>query len=109
MDYSSWLTPEYMGMVAIITLALKFAIIPFVKNVLMTETHLQGYTPIIIAFVAALTLSFLYKFLQHVGIWDSRGVIMTILVAIFAACSAIGLNVTTQALKGKDVSINNGF
>jgi predicted PurR-regulated permease PerM len=107
-DVSAWLTPEYVAMIAVIAVVLKWAVVPFIKDVLMSTSQDKGYTPLIIAFVAALILAFLYKYLKGIGTWDSRGVIMTVLVAIFAAASAIGLNVTTQAIRGKDVSITDG-
>lgn len=105
--YSKWLSPEYVAMIAVIALTLKLLIIPIIKS-FMDDTHYKGYTPLVIAFLGALILSFMLKVLLDVGQWDAKGIVMTVFVAIFAATSAIGFNVTTQAVQGKDVSINDG-
>lgn len=105
--YSKWLTPEYAAMIAVIAFTLKILFVPIVKG-FIPETHYKGYTPVLIAFIGAVILSFLFKVSMGVGAWDVKDIVMTLFVAVFSATSAIGLNVTTQAMQGKNVSINDG-
>lgn len=100
-----WLAPHYLAMLAIITLTVKLMVVPFIKNYLLDETNAKGYTSLCIAYAAAIIAAFLYKFLFPFGAWTARDVVMVILVGVFSAVSAIGLNVTTQAFRGSDVSI----
>ncbi len=99
-----WLDPAYLPMVAAVALLLKFIIVPLVKSVL-EDTHPGGYTPLWIAYVAAIVACFLFKALFMAAPWTAKTVLMTIIAAIAAATSAIGLNVTTQAIQKNDVSI----
>jgi K+-sensing histidine kinase KdpD len=104
----AWLKPEYLAMLVIITLTVKLAVVPLVKAFLL-DTNVKGYTSIYIAYAGAILVSFLYKFLFPFGTWTIRDVLMVIIVGVFAALSAIGTNVTTQAMRGKDVSITDGY
>jgi hypothetical protein len=98
-----------MAMIAIIATMLKWAVVPGVKklytDLVCRELHWAGYTPLYIAYTASIGLSFLYKAMFNVGVWGWRDIVMTILVGIFAAASAVGGNTTIQAIKGNDVSI----
>lgn len=107
-----WLAPEYLAMLAVITLTVKLLVVPVLKSFFKDEfgnstTHPQGYTPLIVAYVGAIILAFMWKLLFPFGVWDVRAVVMVVLVGVFAAFSAIGMNVTTQAVQGKDVSISS--
>ena len=113
--YSKWLSPEYLLMLGVLSPAMKWGLIPLLKKIFWpnddcfnTTTHPKGYTPIWIAFIACVVAAFVWKYLFPFGSWDYRAIIMVVLVGIFAATSAIGLNVTTQAARGKDVSVSNG-
>lgn len=101
-----WLRPEYLPMLAIIALTVKLVVVPVVKALWYgSQTHPNGYTPVAIAVVSSIAISFLYKWLKDIGAWDAEGIIMTILVGLMAAFTAIGANVTTQVLRRSDVSI----
>lgn len=102
----SWVKPEYLPMLAMIAATVKYVIVPIIKALLTTST--KGNTSIVIAMVAAIVLSFVFKVIYPVGTWDAQGITMTIVVGIIAGFTAIGTNVTVQAIKGSDVSIKNG-
>lgn len=101
----AWLRPEYLPMLAIVALTVKYAVVPAVKFLLDLVTHPKGYTSITLAYGGSIVVSFLYKYMASVGTWDGKDIIMTLIVGLAAAAGAIGTNVTTQALRGSDVSI----
>jgi hypothetical protein len=100
-----WLKPDYIAMLAVITLTVKLALVPLIKNLFFYNTNEKGYTSVRITYVMSIIVGFLYKFLFPFGAWTARDVIMVIIVGVFSAFSALGANVTTQAIRGKDVSI----
>lgn len=102
----SWVKPEYLPMLAMIAATVKYVIVPIIKSLLTTST--KGSTSIVIAMVAAMILAFVFKVVYPVGTWDAQGITMTALVGLIAGFTAIGGNVTVQAIKGSDVSIKNG-
>lgn len=102
----SWVKPEYLPMLAIIAATVKYVIVPIIKAMLTPNT--KGSTPVVIAMVAAMILSFVFKIAYPVGTWDAQGITMTALVGLIAGFTAIGTNVTVQAIKGSDVSIKSG-
>ncbi len=104
--FKTWLSPEYIIMLGIVTLTVKLIVVPIIKSIVGGDNlNVKGHSSIIFAYIASIALSFAYKSLFAVGIWDARNIVMTVLVGIFSACSAIGLNISTQTLKGRDVSI----
>lgn len=102
----AWLKPEYIAMFAVIVLTVKLAVVPFIKA-LLTNTHVKGYTSVELAYAGSVVVAFLYKYMASVGTWTGKDIIMTLIVGLAAATSAIGLNVTTQAVQGSDVSITS--
>lgn len=100
-----WLPPVYVAMLGLITLTLKLIVVPFIKSTAAQDMNPKGYTPVIIAIIGGIVLAFLWKLVFPFGAWAVQEIALTALVGIFAAFSAIGLNVTTQAFKGNDVSI----
>ena len=98
-----WLKPEYMPMFAIITLTLKTVVVPLVKS--FVTKNPKGYSPVIIAHVAGVLIAFIYKGINSGCSWHIQDITMVVLVGVFAAQSAIGLNVTTQSISGKDINI----
>jgi hypothetical protein len=100
----SLLKPEYVPMLAI-AIALVKILVPLVRELIFKETNAKGYTSLKVAFVLSTIISFGIKILQKVGSWSGADILMTLIVAVIAALTAIGLNVTIQATKGSDVSI----
>jgi len=98
------LKPEYIPMLAI-AIALVKILVPIVRELVFRVTDSRGYTSLKIAFVLSTIVSFGVKWIQHVGGWNVEGIVMTLIVAVISALTAIGLNVTIQASKGSDVSI----
>jgi hypothetical protein len=102
----SWVKPEYLPMLAIIAATVKYVITPMIKSFL--STHAKGYTSVVITMVASVVLALVFKVINPVGTWDAQGITMTVIVGIIAGFTAIGTNVTAQAIKGNDVSIKLG-
>lgn len=102
-------TAEYAAMFVLLALLAKYVAVPFVKWLILAfwadDTHEKGYTPVVIGYLACIVMAFILKLLQSVGGWTVKDVLMTVIVACAAAATAIGANVTTQALKGSNVSI----
>lgn len=104
---SAWILPAYLPMLVVIAATVKLLVVPAFKSLWFgnMDTHPKGYTSVLAVVISSIVIALLYKFIKHIGAWDAEGIIMTILVGLAAAFTAIGANVTTQAIKGQDVSI----
>lgn len=107
--WSLWIPPMYLAMIPIIAAGLKIIVVPTLKSAFEWWpgglTHERGYTPIILANVLGVAMVLLTKVSHPVGAWSIEDIAYSIVTGIVAAFTAIGFNVTTAALRSKDVSI----
>lgn len=100
-----WLKPEYLLILGVLGPAIK-TILPIVRYFIPAEWFdAKGKTSLWLAFGLSMLSTFIYKAAQHIGAWAFLDVVMTVGVGFLVGCSAIGYNVTIQAVKGNDVNI----
>jgi hypothetical protein len=101
----AWLKPEYLLIFAVLGPAIK-TILPVVRSLIPAASHdPKGKTSLWLAFGLSAITTFVYKGIQHIGGWTVPEVFMTLGVTVLVACSAIGFNITIQAVKGQNVNI----
>lgn len=102
-----WLSAPYMAMLLAISGALKWVAIPFIKWLLPTSDP-KGRTPVVIAFVFSALLCLAYHILYFPpvapGQW-AKTITFSVIVWFLSAFVAMGLNTTSAAIQGKDVSV----
>jgi hypothetical protein len=100
-----WLKPDYLIILAVLGPAVK-TVLPIFRFFLPESwCDPKGKTSIWLAFGLSVLAAFGYKAAQHIGIWAFPDVLMTLGVGFLVGCSAIGYNVTVQAVKGNNVNI----